>query len=832
MATAIRYTLCVFFVTITLAATLLSQNPTGGATAPNSDPTYQQLRNITLGGEAVAVNNLTLRRDAARFHLNGTVCFVAPVQGKVTGAVFVGEGNLVLEPPLDAERRSIGLLTKEAEFSEKFSEMALRFTDDTYDEIKKVGSTASGSCSPGILSDSQNALRKRLRYNLSARILQDVLSTEPGALFVAFIHGKRYSDKLVYALDPHGAPPLAIATSGEHAFVISLSPEEVELLTYEDNKAGYWAAFHLSPEYKAGSATGTQKNAVISIEHQQLDTSIGKNAHLNGKAETTVISQVNGLRVVPFDLYRTLRVQSASLDGQALPFIQEDKNEDSQYFVILPKPLNKGEKAAIVTVYDGKDAVMNTGGGNYFPIARENWYPNNPGAALGEYTQYDLTFRIPKNMKIAATGTMVSENNQGDQSVSVWKSEVPLSVAGFNFGRFKKDSVDLQKPPFTIAAYANEEPPDWVRSLQHAASGDDIPVMGQSHITGYALGNMETTGLNKKAMAEGQVAIQIYSDYFGPSSYKHLAVTQQTACDFGQAWPALVWIPICYYFDTTVRHQLGLDFGDRGYWRSVTPHEVAHQWWGHTVGFNSYRDQWMSEGFAELSASLYLQMVYSKEPKRYMEFWDDQRELLTMRDKEGYRAIDVGPLTMGYRLNNSRAGVNVTRDLIYPKGGYILHMIRMMMHDRQGGDQKFKETMRDFVQTYANRAATTEDFKAMVEKHMTPEMDIDGNHRMDWFFNEYVYGTALPSYKFDYSFDTGADGDVVFNFKLAQSGVNDRFAMLVPIYLELANGNVAFLGRARVAGNTSIDQKVPLKGLKERPKRALVNYYDDVLAAN
>ena len=25
-------------------------------------------------------------------------------------------------------------------------------------------------------------------------------------------------------------------------------------------------------------------------------------------------------------------------------------------------------------------------------------------------------------------------------------------------------------------------------------------------------------------------------------------------------------------------------------------------------------------------------------------------------------------------------------------------------------------------------------------------MDFDGNHKMDWFFNEYVYGTQLPSY--------------------------------------------------------------------------------------
>jgi aminopeptidase N len=159
-------------------------------------------------------------------------------------------------------------------------------------------------------------------------------------------------------------------------------------------------------------------------------------------------------------------------------------------------------------------------------------------------------------------------------------------------------------------------------------------------------------------------------------------------------------------------------------------------------------------------------------------------------------------------------------------------MIRMMMRDRQTGDQNFKATMQDFVKTYANRAATTEDFKAMVEKHMTREMDLDGNHRMDWFFNEYVYGTALPSYQFQSSFDKDANGDVVFAFKLTQSGVDDKFRMLVPIYLELADGRAVSLGRASVNGNSSVEQKVPLKGLKEAPKRALVNYNYDVLASN
>jgi aminopeptidase N len=153
------------------------------------------------------------------------------------------------------------------------------------------------------------------------------------------------------------------------------------------------------------------------------------------------------------------------------------------------------------------------------------------------------------------------------------------------------------------------------------------------------------------------------------------------------------------------------------------------------------------------------------------------------------------------------------------------------MRDNPTGDQRFKETMQEFVKTYSGKAATTEDFKAMVEKHMTPEMDLESNHKMDWFFNEYVYGTQLPAYKLESSFDIGADGDVVLTMKVTQSNVDEKFRMLVPLYLELADGNIFFLGRAKLAGNHSIEQKVPLKGLKTKPRAAVLNYYDDVLAS-
>ena len=61
-------------------------------------------------------------------------------------------------------------------------------------------------------------------------------------------------------------------------------------------------------------------------------------------------------------------------------------------------------------------------------------------------------------------------------------------------------------------------------------------------------------------------------------------MTQQTATNYGQSWPELVYLPISYLFDETARHFLGMD-DPTGYFTVVAPHEVAHQWWGHDVGF-------------------------------------------------------------------------------------------------------------------------------------------------------------------------------------------------------------------------------------------------------
>jgi hypothetical protein len=805
---------CLYLSVCLIAGLLAAQ------TTPNSDGNYQQLRNISLQAGGIAIDKVALKRDAATFQLNsGVLCFVTPVNNKVTGAIFVGEGKLLLDPPIASERTSLSVLSKEKEYSESFDHVVLRFTDGTFDELKAAGKPSSGSCDLTLLRNSAKAMRKELNYNLDARILQDVISTEPGGLFVAFVHGKRYDGRTLFTIDPHDAP---------HVY-----PEEISLETYDENKFGIWTAFHYSSEYANGSAKSSQQNGVVHIEHQQLETEIDKSGHLDGKAEITMVARTPGLKAVPFALFRTLRVSSVvGQFGESLNFVQEDKLEDPQFWVVLSKPMAKDERFSISVRYSGNDAVHAEGNGNYYPVARSNWYPNSASGEFGEYTDYDMTFHIPKGMTMVATGNQVSETTEGGHNVTVWKSDLPITVAGFNFGSFKKEQAQVVKPPMEVASFANVNPPSWVDAMKQDVPGSSgMNGLGTNANAASVLGSMNTTMLSQKALGEAQYSLAVYSEYFGTLPYKRLAMTQQTASNYGQSWPMLVYLPITYLFDETTRHNLGIP-DSSGYFTVVAPHEVAHQWWGHDVGFNSYRDQWMSEGFAEMSASLYIQFAYAKEPQKYTKFWNDVLKLLTERNKEGYRPIDAGPLTMGYRLSNSREGFDIYRRLIYPKGAYVLQMVRMMMWDRQTNDRHFKETMRDMVTTYSGRPATTEDFKGIIEKHMTPGMDLEGNHKMDWFFNQYVYGTQLPAYKFEYTLDPGPGGEFILSMKLTQSGVSPEFRMLVPIYLELANGQIARLGSARPIGNITVEQKVPLKGVKEKPRRAMINYYSDVLATN
>jgi aminopeptidase N len=333
--------------------------------------------------------------------------------------------------------------------------------------------------------------------------------------------------------------------------------------------------------------------------------------------------------------------------------------------------------------------------------------------------------------------------------------------------------------------------------------------------------------MTKYALEQTRAQLQLCSFYFGKSPYDEIYITEQPDFSFGQSWPNLVYLPISAYTDSTQRWMLFGSINDKftGFVQEVTPHEVSHQWWGHAVGWASYHDQWLSEGFAEFSAGLFLQQgVAGDWRKDYIEFWERLRQRILEKNNFGVAPNDAGPIWMGLRLISPRSE-NAYQNVTYPKGAYVLQMLRSMMYDPEEKDKAFIGMMHDFVESHREKAATTESFKAIAEKHMTKLMDMGKNGRLDWFFDEWVYGTQVPRYHFEYQLAPADAGKAKLHMTITQSDVDDHFAMLVPVYADFGKGMVRF-GQVGMVGNSTRGVDVMLPG---QPKNVALNAYKEVL---
>ncbi|HYO63988.1 MAG TPA: carboxypeptidase regulatory-like domain-containing protein [Pyrinomonadaceae bacterium] len=784
----------------------------------NSDPLYVNLRrqpDARFDTAVYAVNNLVLKRDAATFTLrSGEIYFLPPVEGRTVGAVFVGDGELTLTPPTDAEKKSLAIFVNGETLAEEFTQLVLRFSDKTFEELKNspnASARPAGTQTDRARSayrETTTLLRKRFRTNADIRALADLYSPERPGYFVAFIDGKRHSN-LVFQMDPLGIP--------------SVSPEEVMLFSYGESDGGVWTAFHLADEYRRGVAKSSEDNRLYDILKHEIDGAI-RGTQLAATDRVTFRAMQRGLRVVPLNLFRSLRVSRVTdAEGRDLDFIQEDKDEDADLAVVLPQTVELGKIYTFVVHYQGGEALRDSGGGNFILIPRASWYPNNGGSQFGDRAKFEMTFRYPRGKTFIGVGAPVGpETREGDLTLAKWSSgDVELAVAGFNYGDFKKKELMDAESGYNIEFYANTEVPDEIKQMQQAIEAAER----QGTETFTTLGAISTSRMADAAIDTARNSARLFNTYFGKLPYTRIAMSQQPAAGFGQAWPTLVYMPYTAFMDANQRSQMmGARTGTDEFWIYVGPHEVAHQWWGHMVGWTSYRDQWMSEGFAELSASIYVQYVY-RDLGKFVAFWEEQRKLITEASPatKGIKPYTVGAVTQGFRLNNAKTA-GAYRRLVYPKGAYILHMLRMMMFDAQTGDERFRRMMQDFIKTHFNKDVSTEDFKRIVEKHITPEMNIQADGKMDWFFDEWVYGTEMPSYRFDYKI-TGN----TLSGTLTQSGVSDKFRMLVPLYVDFGDGWKR-IGSATMTGNTSVE--VANVQLPQAPKRAAVAALNDVLAAS
>jgi hypothetical protein len=409
---------------------------------------------------------------------------------------------------------------------------------------------------------------------------------------------------------------------------------------------------------------------------------------------------------------------------------------------------------------------------------------------------------------VISVGKLQEESVEQNYAVSHWVTPQPVAVAGFNYGEYKKVELDDDKTGYKISGYYLTELPNNLSDYK-------------------ALQTLAPHAMTKYALEQTRAQLQLCTFYFGKTPYDEIYITEQPNFNFGQSWPNLVYLPISAYTDSTQRWLLfgNIDTKFSGFVQEVTPHEVAHQWWGHAVGWASYHDQWLSEGFAEFSAGLFLQQAVAGDwHKDYFDFWQRLQKRILEKNNFGVAPNDAGPLWMGLRLISPRSA-SAYQNVTYPKGAYVLQMLRSIMYSPQDQDKPFIAMMHDFVESHRDKPASTESFKAVVEKHMSRIMDMAGNGKLDWFFNEWVYGTEVPRYHFDYQVSPAEGGKMKLHMTITQSEVDDRFMMLVPVFADFGKGMVR-IGQVGMIGNTTRSTDVILPA---QPKKAALNAFKDVL---
>jgi hypothetical protein len=295
-------------------------------------------------------------------------------------------------------------------------------------------------------------------------------------------------------------------------------------------------------------------------------------------------------------------------------------------------------------------------------------------------------------------------------------------------------------------------------------------------------------------------SIQFYEAFSGPFPFQKLSVSQIPGT-FGQGWPGLLYLSTYSFLPAEAQQRAGISAAGQESFTEIVPfHEVAHQWWGNVVGWDSYRDQWIDEAVAN-----YLALLFADSQKRgdhSLRVWLDRyrHHLVTKLPGADQPDSEIGALDLGSRLTSSKSP-NGFEDVIYSKGSWVIHMLREML--RQPGaknpDARFTALLHTLATKYAYRALSTADLQHEVEAVMTPAMDLEGGRSMEWFFEQWVHGTGIPHYRVEFSVHPGDKGYLVRG-KLFQEGVPHSFIAPVPLYSGAGGAHAAPLGIVIVTG--------------------------------
>src|SRR5436190_6063467 len=300
---------------------------------------------------------------------------------------------------------------------------------------------------------------------------------------------------------------------------------------------------------------------------------------------------------------------------------------NNQLHVVLPPQSKAGQEFTFTIRYRGTPSAglrigANMHGdrtffGENWPNLVRNWLPmiDHPyDKATGEFI-----VTAPSHYQVVANGVLIEELDLADgMRRTHWKQSVPIASW-----------------LYTMAV---------ARFSSHSAGVvDGVPVQTwvfpQDREAGLQL--FEDTSRR---------ALRFFIATIGPYSYEKLANVQATGFTGGTE-----------YASTIFYGEKGVNAG-----RGPVVHEIAHQWFGDSVTERDWDDVWLSEGFAT-----YFALLFTEHDEGRDAFVDGLKRSRTQVLQLEQKLPDT-PV-----IHRNLADMNkVLNNLVYQKGGWVLHMLR------------------------------------------------------------------------------------------------------------------------------------------------------------
>ncbi len=764
---------------LVLAALVLGSSAGWASSAAERDTSwsferfFREFRGQRLDpAHCAAVASLLIQRDVASFALEeGQLVLATPIGGRIAGAAFTGRGSFAFAPASEVEREQLRRLFGTPVLRVPFDQLALIFNDSTEAEL-----TASAHFGPGrpaheaelalqrVIDDLSHAGTQHIDHTLASSLLERRVDGH----FFAAVHPLK-GRSLFLEIDPW---------NGEEV-ILSRNPEGPPVGGVERVSAREILS-QLRREGRSSEELDGDSRRELTILHIAADLRIDHYTDLRATARLRGVTRADRASFLAFQLYDQLVVDSVRVDGRITRWAR-GRGSNLLWAQCTP-PLERGDSIDVAVSYHGP--VIKREGNQFWLAVEQTWLPLHQWLTR---CTYDLTFHYPSDLQLASIRDRVSTTTQGGVTTARWLCDQPVQYACFNLGFMKEHQVEVAGIPAVTVLMNSEDHRERARELAEEAVGSG-------------------KDMEKQVGADVANSLAFFQSVYGPLPLRRLYATE-TPIAHGVSFPGM----IALYTGT---FQSNERYGEAELFRS---HEVAHQWWPYGVGMRTYHDVWLSEGLAEFSALWFLQ-ASAHDNQRYFQVLEAWRKdiLEGQRQKLG-SGLRVAPTWLGTRAAvNAQDGAYQTA--VYEKGAWVLHMLRNLLLDLDSmRDDRFEAVMKDYYQAFRGQEASTQDFRRVAEKH--------AGRDLGWFFQQWVYRTDVPTYRFAWKAEPAAGGKVRVRCRVEQRDVPDDFQMSVPILIDLGDRGHARI-RAEVRGPTT-EFELPL--MDATPRQVVFDDLSSVL---